>query len=361
MIKPPNNSSGTISGAAGGDLTGEFPDPAVLDDSHAHTGATLSEITHTSIASANKDGAAATPSMRTLGTSSTQACAGNDARLSNPRAPTDSAGGDLAGTYPNPTVAKVANTTPGTIGLALLDDVTAADARSTIGITLGNAVTQFASATDTAVVSRGSTLDLCSLTIPNIKTAGVIPNWGTANDSNLSGNISGGVLTLTRANSGGTDSRANGNFPMLWVEPGAMNDMLTARIATSGTLDFNGGGLFAWNGFGDNVMFYAWNTTLELHHDPAGAFFTTSILAGQYIWQRIIRRGPHHTFYYSTSTAEPANYGNTVGTDWVFVAHTTIQTSTRTTKPRMGIGLSYPAGSLGSYDITLTTCRYERL
>lgn len=42
-------------------------------------------ITHDDIAAANIDGAAATPSMRTLGTGSAQACAGDDARLvSNP-------------------------------------------------------------------------------------------------------------------------------------------------------------------------------------------------------------------------------------------------------------------------------------
>jgi len=36
----------------------------------------------TNVAAANKDGTAATPSMRTIGTGATQACAGNDARLS---------------------------------------------------------------------------------------------------------------------------------------------------------------------------------------------------------------------------------------------------------------------------------------
>jgi len=85
-------------GPAGGDLGGLYPNPSV-------TGLQTDPLPATAADGFLKRNALNTGWEEvTYGSAANTVCEGDDARLSDARAPTGTAGGDLDGTYPNPTV-----------------------------------------------------------------------------------------------------------------------------------------------------------------------------------------------------------------------------------------------------------------
>lgn len=173
----------TPNGAASGDLTGTYPAPTV---------AALA-ITDAKVATANKDGTAGTPSLRTLGTGAQQACAGNDSRLTDARTPTAH-----AASHQNGGSDEIATATPAANAIP----------KAGAGGTLGGGWITYGSTASTACVGNDSRLS-DDRTASGLRTATTIVAVSAATAP-----TAGQVLTATSASAA------------TWQTPGAAASVL---------------------------------------------------------------------------------------------------------------------------------------
>jgi hypothetical protein len=151
-----------------------------------------------------------------LGTTAGTACEGSDARLSNSRTPTGTAGGDLTGSYPNPTLAPLSPSPAGTFGSSTAIPVVTVNSKGQV--TAVSAATA-AGTVSSVNVSGGST----GLTFSN----GPIVSSGTI--------VASGTLALANGGTGATT--AAGARTNLGLAPSATIDTTNASNITSGTLN----------------------------------------------------------------------------------------------------------------------------
>jgi hypothetical protein len=91
--------------AAGGALAGNFPAPALARGSVGSLALAFGSLRPADVAPGLIDAPPGTPSLRTLGTGSRQAASAADPRLTDARTPAGTAGGALAGSFPEATLA----------------------------------------------------------------------------------------------------------------------------------------------------------------------------------------------------------------------------------------------------------------
>ena len=187
-------------GPAGGDLGGLYPDPGV-------TGLQSDPLPPT-VANGflKRDSTDSAWEEVTYGSGANTVCEGDDSRLSNSRAPTGAAGGDLTGTYPSPTLVAVGSA--GTYGSSTIVPVITTDSKGRVTVVTNTPI---------AFPAIGSFPRLGNVVVVDI-----------VNGNDLTGAVNG--LPVATVERGLALALAAGTPTTVWVAPG----IYTLASATTG-------------------------------------------------------------------------------------------------------------------------------
>lgn len=192
-----------------GSPTNPVPAHEAAADPHAGYRLESVALTDADVAAANKDGLAAVPSLRTLGTTATSAAAGNDPRLSDTRTPT-------AGSVTDASVAAGAAIAESKLALAS-DAAAATPSRRTLGTT----ATSAAAGNDARLSDQRTPLDL---SVTDAKVA-------AANKDGLAGVPSMRTLGTTATSAAaGNDSRFPAGADIVDADIGAAAAIAESKL-----------------------------------------------------------------------------------------------------------------------------------